>query len=177
MYLWKRDPQLIERRLQSTEKFREQRLLMRVLKPVFVAAFVLPGLDYRFGWSRRYLRGVPLWLVVACQAVFLGGLLLVFWVMKVNSFASRTIQVEAGQKVISSGPYGLVRHPMYSGSLLMWLATPLALGSYFAWPAFALLIPFYMFRLLNEEKVLRRELPGYPEYCNHARYRLVPRVW
>jgi protein-S-isoprenylcysteine O-methyltransferase Ste14 len=177
LYLWKRDPQLIERRLQGEEKVSEQRLLMRVLKPLFVAAFLLPGLDCRLGWSRRYLGGVPLWLVVACQAVFLGGILSVFWVMKVNSFASRTIQVEAGQKVISSGPYGLVRHPMYSGSLMMWLSTPLALVSYFAWPAFALLIPFYVIRLLNEEKVLRRELPGYSEYCKSTRYRLVPFVW
>jgi protein-S-isoprenylcysteine O-methyltransferase Ste14 len=173
LYLWKRDPQLIERRLQSKEKVSEQRLLMRMLKPVFVAAFLLPGLDYRLGWSRRYPGGVPLWLVVA----FLGGLLLVFWVMKVNSFASRTIQVEAEQKVISSGPYRIVRHPMYLGSLVMWLATPLALGSYFALPAFALLIPFYVFRLLNEEKVLRRELPGYSEYCDVTPSRLVPFVW
>jgi protein-S-isoprenylcysteine O-methyltransferase Ste14 len=99
--------------------------------------------------------------------------------MKVNSFASRTIQVEAGQKVISTGPYRMVRHPLYSGTLVMWLATPLALGSYIAWPAFALLIPFYVLRLHNEEeeKVLRQELPGYPEYCQHTRFRLVPFVW
>jgi protein-S-isoprenylcysteine O-methyltransferase Ste14 len=97
--------------------------------------------------------------------------------MKVNSFASRTIQVEPGQKVICSGPYRLVRHPMYLGSLVMWLATPLALGSYLAWPAFALLIPFYIFRLLNEEEVLRRELPGYSDYCHCTRRRLVPFVW
>jgi protein-S-isoprenylcysteine O-methyltransferase Ste14 len=115
--------------------------------------------------------------MLLCQALILGGLLLVVWVMKVNSFASRTIQVEAGQRVISTGPYRMVRHPLYSGSLVMWLATPLALGSYIAWPAFALLIPFYVFRLLNEEKVLRQELPGYPEYCLRTRFRLVPFVW
>jgi protein-S-isoprenylcysteine O-methyltransferase Ste14 len=177
LYFYKHDPQLIERRLQSKEKISEQKLLMRVSKPVFLAAFLLPGLDYRLGWTRTSLGAVPLWLMLLCQALILGGLLLVVWVMKVNSFASRTIQVEAGQRVISTGPYRMVRHPLYSGSLVMWLATPLALGSYIAWPAFALLIPFYVFRLLNEEKVLRQELPGYPEYCLRTRFRLVPFVW
>ena len=150
---------------------------MRLLEPVFFAAFLLPGLDYRFGWSRTSLGAVPLWLTLLAQALLLGGLFFVVWVMKVNSFASRTIQVEAGQRVISTGPYRMVRHPMYLGSVVLWLSTPLALGSYFAWPAFALLIPFYVFRLLNEEKVLRQELPGYPEYCLRTRYRLVPFVW
>jgi len=156
LYLYRRDPQLIERRLQSKEKIRDQRLLLRVLKPVFVVAFLL---------------------AVVSQAVFLGGLLLAFWVMKVNRYASRTIQVEAGQTVISSGPYAVVRHPMYSGSILMWISTPLALGSYVALPAFAVLIPLYVLRLLNEEKVFRQELPGYLEYCARTRFLLVPRVW
>ncbi len=120
---------------------------------------------------------MPLWLLLLSQVLVLGGFLLVFWVMKVNSFASRTIQVEAGQKVISMGPYRVVRHPLYSGSLVMWLAAPLALGSYIAWPAFVLLIPFYVFRLLNEEEVLRQELPGYSEYCQRTRFRLVPFIW
>lgn len=99
------------------------------------------------------------------------------WVLKVNSFASRTIQVESGQKVISTGAYTLVRHPMYSGSVVILLFTPLALGSYIALPAFAMLVPFYVLRLLNEEKVLRQELPGYSEYCLRTRFRLVPFVW
>jgi protein-S-isoprenylcysteine O-methyltransferase Ste14 len=177
VYFYKHDPQLIERRLQSEEKVNEQRFLIRLLKLVFFTAFLLPGLDYRFGWSRTSLGAVPLWLTVFAQVLILGGLLLVVWVLKVNSFASRTIQVEPGQSVISSGPYSMVRHPMYSGSVVMWLFIPLALGSYFAWPAFALLIPLYVFRLLNEEKVLRQELSGYSEYCLRTRYRLVPFVW
>jgi protein-S-isoprenylcysteine O-methyltransferase Ste14 len=115
--------------------------------------------------------------VLLAQALIFGGFLLVIWVMKVNSFAARTIQVEEGQKVISTGPYSVVRHPMYTGSLVLWLFTPLALSSYVAWPAFALLIPFYFFRLLNEEKFLRRELPGYSEYCLRTRYRLIPFIW
>lgn len=177
LYFYKHDPQLVERRLQRKEKVSEQKLLMRVSRPVFLAAFLLPGLDYRWGWSRSFLGAVPLWLILLSQVLVLGGFLLVFWVMKVNSFASRTIQVEAGQRVISTGPYRVVRHPLYSGSLVMWLASPLALGSYIAWPAFALLIPFYVIRLLNEEKVLRQELPGYSEYCLRTRFRLVPFVW
>ncbi|MFI5097263.1 MAG: methyltransferase family protein [Candidatus Acidiferrales bacterium] len=177
LYFYKHDPQLMERRLQSKEKVGEQKLLMRVTKPFFLVVFLLPGLDYRRGWSRTFLGGVPLWLILLSLALILGGILLVIWVMKVNSFALRTIQVEAGQKVISTGPYAVVRHPLYSGSLVMWLATPLALGSYIAWPAFALLIPFYVIRLLNEEKILRQELPGYSEYCQRTRFRLVPFVW
>jgi len=177
LYFYKHDPQLIERRLQSKENISEQKLLLRLAKPVFFAAFLLPGLDYRWGWSRTSLGVVPLWLMLLSQALVLGSLLLVAWVMKVNRFASRTIQVEAGQKVVSTGPYRMVRHPLYLGSVVMWLSTPLALGSYFALPGFALLIPFYVFRLLNEEKVLRQELPGYPEYCLSTRFRLVPFVW
>jgi len=177
LYFYKHDPQLLERRLQSKEQVSEQKLLVRVTRPLFLAAFLIPGLDYRWGWSRTLLGGVPPWLTLLCQVLVLGGFLFVFWVLKVNSFASRTIQVEAGQKVISTGPYAVVRHPLYSGSVVMWIAAPLALGSYFAWPAFALLVPFYVIRLLNEEKVLRRDLPGYPEYCQQTHFRLVPFVW
>jgi hypothetical protein len=104
LYLCKHDPQLIERRLQSKEKIREQKLIAKLLKLVVFDAFLLPGLDYRLGWSRTVLGGVPLWLTLLSQTLVLGGLLFVFWVMRVNSFASRTIQVEAAQKVISTGP-------------------------------------------------------------------------
>jgi protein-S-isoprenylcysteine O-methyltransferase Ste14 len=177
VYFYKHDRQLIERRLRGREKIREQKLLVRAARPIFFAAFLIPGLDYRFGWSRTFLRPMPLWLMLLSQALVLGGLFFVIWAMKTNSFASRTIQVEAGQEVISTGPYRLVRHPFYLGSVVVWLFTPLALGSYVALPAFIILIAFYVLRLLNEEKVLRQELPGYPEYCLRTRFRLIPFLW
>jgi len=98
-------------------------------------------------------------------------------VLKVNSFAGRTVQVDAGQTVISTGPYAWVRHPMYLGSVVLWAFAPLALGSWVALPAFWLLIPFYAIRLLNEEKVLTSELAGYSDYCRKTRFHLIPFVW
>jgi protein-S-isoprenylcysteine O-methyltransferase Ste14 len=118
-----------------------------------------------------------LWVEIAAQALTLTGYLGTMWVIDVNRFAARTVQVERDQRVISSGPYGVVRHPMYSFALVMWLATAAALGSYVVLPFFALLIPVIVLRLLNEEKVLRRELPGYAEYCERTRYRLAPYIW
>jgi protein-S-isoprenylcysteine O-methyltransferase Ste14 len=171
-YFYKHDPQLIERRMQFKERVREQKRIMVFVYAIWLIAFVLPGLDHRFGWSHS-----PLWLTVVSQAVVFGGFATTFWVIKINRFAARTIQVEPGQEVISSGPYRIVRHPMYLGGSVMFLFTPLALGSYFALPAFALLIPVIVLRLLNEEKVLREELPGYSEYCLHTRFRLVPLLW
>jgi protein-S-isoprenylcysteine O-methyltransferase Ste14 len=171
-YFYKHNPRLIERRMQLKEKLREQKRIMTFVYIIWLIAFVLPGLDHRFGWSHS-----PLWLTVVSQAVIFGGFATTFWVIKINRFAARTIQVEPGQEVISSGPYRIVRHPMYLGGSIWFLFTPLALGSYFALPAFALLIPVIVLRLLNEEKVLRQELPGYPEYCLQTRFRLVSFVW
>jgi len=171
-YFYKHDPRLIERRLQTKEKVREQKCIMMFVYVTWLITFVLPGLDHRFGWSH-----LPLWITIFSQAVVFGGYLMTLWVVKVNRFASRTIRVEPGQKVISSGPYRIVRHPMYLGMCAMWLFTPLALGSYFTLPAFVLLIPLIILQLLNEEKILREELPGYPEYCVLTRFRLVPFLW
>ena len=137
LYLYKYDPELFMRRLQRKEKLWEQKLLRRAFTPLTVVGVVIPGLDYRFGWSRD-LGGVPLWLALLSQALVLGGVVLVFWAMKVNSFASKTIQVEPEQTVISTGPYGIVRHPFYLGCVMISLFTPLALGSYIALPVWAL---------------------------------------
>jgi protein-S-isoprenylcysteine O-methyltransferase Ste14 len=150
---------------------------MRLVKFLVVAAFVLTGFDYRFGWSRGWMGGVPLWLTVLSEALAFGGMLSAASVITVNRFAARTVRVEPGQTVISTGLYRFVRHPMYAASLVLWLFTPFALGSYVSLPVFVLLMLLYVLRLLNEEKLLRAELPGYTEYCSHTRYRLIPHVW
>ena len=171
-YFYKRDPQVLERRSLLKENVPEQRRIMGVIYVTWLVALLLPGFDHRYGWSR-----LPLWLTVLSEVIVLSGYLTTFWVVKKNRFAARTIQVEHGQEVISNGPYRVVRHPMYLGICIMWLFTPLALGSYFTLPAFALLMPLIMLRLLNEERVLRQELAGYTEYCSQTRFRLVPFVW
>jgi protein-S-isoprenylcysteine O-methyltransferase Ste14 len=177
LYFCKRDPRLLERRMQKKEEVPQQRLIVRLLILIFYVAFLIPGLDYRVGWSRDLLAPVPAWMALLAQAMLVGCFSLFFWVMDTNSFASRTIRVEAEQKLVSTGPYRWVRHPMYLGLIVMYLCMPLALGSYAALPVFALLAPVIVFRLLNEEALLRRELPGYTEYCARTRFRLVPWVW
>lgn len=176
-YFYTRDPALVERRLAGKEKEKEQKVVIGAAYVVFGLAYLIPGLDFRFGWTYRSTGPVPLWLEIASLAIVLASYLMTIWVMDVNRYAARTIRVEAGQKVVSTGPYKWVRHPMYFGVLLMMLSTPLALGSYVALPIFALVLPALMFRLLNEEKVLRRELPGYAKYCEGTRYRLIPYIW
>jgi protein-S-isoprenylcysteine O-methyltransferase Ste14 len=177
IYFVERDPQLVERRLQSKEKVGEQKLIMKFAKLIFLAAFLIPGFDFRFGWSRKTFGAVPVWLMICSGAIALAGYLMTYWVMGTNSYASRIIQVEKDQRVISIGPYRIVRHPMYLGGVISILFTPLALGSYWALPAFALILPVIVLRLLNEEKILRQELPGYSEYCQSTRCRLIPLVW
>jgi len=172
VYFMKRDPQLIERRLRTEEKISEQKSIIRWARLVVFASLLLPGLDYRFGWSR-----VPLWLAILSQLFVFAGYLITLWVMKENSFASRTVQVEEGQRVISTGPYRLVRHPMYFGAVLMLLFMSPALGSWWALPGFLLAIPLIVLRLLNEEKMLCRDLPGYSDYCLRTRSRLLPLLW
>jgi len=177
IYFLKRDPEFLERRLRNKERSEEQKLLLRWGKPFYLVAFLLPGCDERWGWSRSLVGEVPLWLTIFSLAMVLGSLLLIFWVLYVNRYASRIVEVEAGQTVISHGPYRMVRHPYYFATVLLWLFTPLALGSWIALPAFVLLIPFYVIRLLNEEKVLRAQLSGYAEYCQRTRFRMIPLVW
>jgi protein-S-isoprenylcysteine O-methyltransferase Ste14 len=121
VYFYKYDSQLAESRMRTNENIREQKLIMRLARFVFAAVFFLPGFDHRFGWSR-----IPLWVTILSQAIALVGYLLTYWVMKVNSFASRIIEIQSGQKVISTGPYRFVRHPMYLGAIILSLFMPLA---------------------------------------------------
>ena len=177
IYFYKRDPQLLERRLLTKEKVGAQKFIMLLLKVVSSIAYVLCGFDYRFHWSRDYLAPVPWWLTLLALAFYLGCYLLFIPVLNANRFAASIIQVEAGQTVAGTGPYRLVRHPMYSVSLGIWFCIPLALGSFVVLPVAALMTPILIFRLLNEEKFLRRELPGYAEYCQRTPCRLIPFVW
>jgi len=176
LYLLKSDPQLIERRLESRESEPEQRLFQKLFALLLLLALVVAGLDFRFGWSHS-LGPFPTWLVLIGQVAVVAGYSFVFWVMKTNTFAGTTIQVEAEQKVIRHGPYRIVRHPMYLGMVLTALGIPIALGSYVAFPLFALFVPVLIYRLVHEERTLRRNLSGYTEYCAITRSRLVPWVW
>jgi len=176
-YYYRRDPEFLARRLLRKEKIRAQRLIMFLAIIVSVIFYVLCGLDHRLGWSRTGLAPVPGWLTWLALLLYAGTYLLLFPVCNANRFAATIIQIEPGQTVAERGPYRLVRHPMYSVSLLAWLWIPLALGSFVALPAVVLIILVLVLRLLNEEKMLRRELPGYAEYCQRTRYRLIPFVW
>lgn len=172
-YLMRHDPELLERRLRMGEKEESQQLFMRISMVVLLAAFMIPGLDHRFGWS-----DMPTAIKLIGDALFLGGYGLFFQVLKANSYASRTVEVVAGQQVISTGPYGIVRHPMYASIFVMYPAATLALGSWWATGLIALYLLFFLqFRILDEEKVLLRDLPGYDDYMRTVRWRLVPHIW
>jgi protein-S-isoprenylcysteine O-methyltransferase Ste14 len=171
-YFLKNNPAFMERRMQMREREPAQRRIIGLSFLWFALTFILPGLDRRFGWS-----DVPLPVVLAADLVILLGYGLIVLVFRENQYASRTVQVEQGQHVITTGPYALVRHPMYLGTLLMYLASPLALGSYWALLPALLIVPILVARIINEEQVLERELAGYPEYRQRVRCRLVPGIW
>jgi protein-S-isoprenylcysteine O-methyltransferase Ste14 len=172
LYLFKHDPALLERRVRTKETRTEQKWIIVLSTFYFLVIFLLPGFDKRYGWSNA-----PVWLVLLADLGVLAGYGLYIWVLRTNSFASRVIEVEQGQKVISAGPYALVRHPMYLGMILLMISTPLALGSYWAFiPSFAL-IPMLGARAKNEEELLINELAGYREYTQKTRYRLFPGIW
>jgi len=171
-YLMKRDPTLLARRMRGgpfAEKEPSQRLIMLVVSLAYVAMFLVSALDHRFRWSQ-----VPLVATVAGDVLVVAGFYIEFLVFRENTFASATIEVGKGQTVISTGPYALVRHPMYGGGLLMLLGTPLALGSWWGFLAYIPMVPALIWRLLDEERLLAKELPGYPEYCAIVRWRLIP---
>ena len=176
-YYYRRDPEFLARRLLRKEKIRTQKRVMFLARNVSVIFYVLCGLDHRLGWSRTCFAPVPWWLTSLALLFYAGSYLLLIPVCSANRFAATVIQIEAGQTVADRGPYRLVRHPMYSVSLLIWLWIPPALGSFVLLPAVAFIVPILVLRLLNEEKMLRRDLPGYADYCRRTRYRLIPFVW
>lgn len=171
-YLLKNDPALLERRLRTKEQEATQQKVVAASLVYFLVVFSLPGLDVRFGWSQ-----VPPLVSVLGDALVLSGYLIFVWVLRVNSYLSRVVEVSQDQKVVSTGPYALVRHPMYAGISLLYLASPLALGSYWALLPALLILPLLAVRIQNEEQVLLRDLPGYAEYQQSVKYRLLPGVW
>ncbi|EOH74327.1 methyltransferase family protein [Enterococcus malodoratus] len=170
--LWLKAPDLLEKRLNTKERETEQKEVIAGSLIMFILGFVLAGLDFRFKWSM-----VPDWVVIIASIVFLAGYLLYAEVMRENAYLSRTVEVQENQTVIDTGLYGLVRHPMYFATLLMFLSIPFILGSLFAVPIF-LIYPFLIIkRIMNEEAILAEELAGYKEYQKKVNYRLLPYIW
>ena len=163
---------LLAKRLDVKEKQGTQKGVVAVMGLVFLSGFVLAGLDFRFGWSK-----VPLPVVIVASVLFLVGYALYAEVMRENAYLSRTVKVEEGQTVISTGLYAVVRHPMYTASTVMFLALPLILGSWYALIPFALYPVIMVVRIYGEEKLLTAELSGYEEYTRKVRYRLIPFIW
>jgi len=145
--------------------------IIRILSFLSLLAFIIPGFDYRYQWS-----AVPVWVVITANVLVSLGYVLIFLVFKENSYASTVIQVDKDQEVIKTGPYAVVRHPMYTGLLIMMLFTPLALGSYWGLLFSCLFIPTVVFRIKKEE-VLLRDLSGYKDYYIETRFRLIPSIW
>jgi protein-S-isoprenylcysteine O-methyltransferase Ste14 len=175
LYLIKKDRPLLQRRMRggpTAEKRTPEKVIMSFTSAGFIALLVVPGLDHRMGWSH-----VPIPVVIAGDALIIAGWLIILAVFRENSFSSSTIEVSSDQRVVSTGPYAIVRHPMYAGALILLLFTPVALGSWigilFALPVMAVIVV----RLLEEEKFLAASLSGYADYRQKVRYRLIPYIW
>lgn len=171
LLLWKA-PALLEKRLNTKEQEKTQMAVVAVSSLLFLAAFVAAGLDFRFGWTH-----VPIWLVCLAAVLQLAAYGLYAEVMRENAWLSRTVEVQENQKVIDTGLYGIIRHPMYTSTVLLFLAMSLVLGS---WVSFAIMLLYpvvIVFRIRNEEQVLEAGLAGYREYKQRVRYRLLPFIW
>ena len=165
-------PDLLEKRLNAKEKESTQKGVLALSGLIFPIGFLLSAFDFRFGWS-----SVPMWCVTAASVLFLIGYAMYAEVMRENAYLSRTVEAQENQKVIDTGLYGKVRHPMYLATFLMFLPLPLILGSFMGLIPFALYPAVIVIRILNEEKVLCRELDGYTDYTKKVKYRLIPLIW
>ena len=170
--LYLRAPELLEKRLNPKEKESTQKGVIALSGLMFLLGFVISAFDFRFSWSH-----VPFWCVVVASELFLLGYAGFAEVMRENAYLSRAVEVQKGQKVIDKGLYGIVRHPMYLATLLMFLPMPLILGSFWGLLIFAAYPAVIVLRILNEEEVLTRELDGYKEYKEKVKWRLVPFIW
>lgn len=173
--LMRRDPALLARRMSggpTAEKRTAQRAIMLVASAGFIALLVVPALDHRFGWSH-----VPWWVVIAGNVLVLVGFAFIARVYRENTYTSATIQVAKDQTVVSTGPYAIVRHPMYASAMLYLVGTPLALGSYWGFVPFAAMLPVLIWRLFDEERMLANDLPGYKDYQRKVPHRLLPFIW
>lgn len=167
-----KSPAFLKKRLDAKEKQTTQKGVVALSGLMFVAGFVLAGLDFRFGWS-----DMPHWVVITASVLFLIAYALYAEVMRENAYLSRTIKVEEGQTVVDTGLYGIVRHPMYAATILLFLMMPLVLGSWYALIVFACYPVIIAVRLKDEEELLTKELPGYAAYKQKVKYRLIPFIW
>lgn len=167
-----KSPAFLKKRLDAKEKQATQKGVVGFFGLMFVAGFVVAGLDFRFGWS-----DVPTWVIVTASVLFLVSYGLYAEVMRENAYLSRTIKVEEGQKVVDTGLYGIVRHPMYAATILLFLMMPLVLGSWYALIVFGFYPLIIVIRLRDEETLLTRELPGYEAYKQKVKYRIIPFIW
>ena len=167
-----KSPDFLAKRLDVKEKQGTQKGVVALAGLMFIAGFVVAGLDFRFGWST-----VPTWVIIAASVLFLVAYALYAEVMRENAYLSRTIKVEEGQTVVDTGLYGVVRHPMYAVTILLFLMIPLVLGSWYALIVFAFYPAIIIVRLKDEEELLTKELAGYVEYKKKVKYRIIPFVW
>ena len=172
LVMMKKDPELLKKRLNAKEQEAEQKTVLALSAAMFLASFIVAGLNYRFSWIT-----MPSWVVWLGSIVFLLAYLMYAEVLRENSYLSRTIEVQENQEVISTGLYGIVRHPMYSATVLLFLAMPLILGSLISFVIMFAYIPIITKRIKNEEQVLEEGLKGYKEYKEKVKYRLLPLIW
>lgn len=172
LVMLRKSPEFLKKRLDGKEKQATQKGVVALSGLMFIAGFVVAGLDYRFGWSN-----MPVPVTVVASVLFLAAYVLYAEVMRENAYLSRTIKVEEGQKVVDTGLYGIVRHPMYMATLLLFIMIPIVLGSWYALIPFAFYPAIIIARLKDEEELLTKELPGYAEYKQKVKYRILPFIW